>query len=132
MGAFGAGVFDNDDALDWLEELLASDGAGLIMGALDDALAAEYLEIPEASAALVAAEVLAARNLRASAALPEALRRWTERADIVLTAQMLARAQTAVARVARESELAEAWAETEAADQWQASLADLRERLDAD
>ncbi len=132
MGAFGAGVFDNDDALDWLEALLESDGVGLIMGALDDALAADYLEIPEASAALVAAEVLAARNLRASAALPEDLRGWTERADLVLTEQMLARAQTAVARVATDSELAEVWGESGAADQWQASLVDLRERLDAD
>ena len=126
MGAFGAGVFDNDDALDWLEELLESDGIGLIMGALDDALAADYLEVTEASAALVAAEVLAARNLRASAALPEELRGWTERE------QMLARAQTAVARVATDSELAELWAESDAADQWRASLVDLRERLDAD
>jgi hypothetical protein len=132
MGAFGAGVFDNDDALDWLEELLESNGAGLILGALDDALAADYLEIPEASAALVAAEVLAARNLRASAALPEDLRGWTERADIVLTGPMLARAQTAVTRVATDSELAELWGESGAAEQWQASLADLRERLDAD
>lgn len=132
MGAFGAGVFDNDDALDWLEELLESDGIGLIMRALDDALSADYLEIPEASAALVAAEVLAARNLRASAALPEELRGWTERADIVLTEQMLARAQTAVARVATDSELAEVWGESGAAEQWQASLVDLRERLDAD
>ena len=132
MGAFGAGVFDNDDALDWLEELLQSGGPGLIMGALDDALAADYLETPEASAALVAAEVLAARNLRPSAALPAELRGWTERADIVLTEQLLARAQTAVARVASDSELAELWAESDAAEEWQASLADLRERLDAD
>ncbi len=132
MGAFGAGVFDNDDALDWLEALLESDGVGLIMGALDDALAADYLEIPEASAALVAAEVLAARNLRASAALPEELRGWTERADLVLTEQILARAQAAVARVATDSELAEVWGESGAAEQWRASLVDLRERLDAD
>lgn len=132
MGAFGAGVFDNDDALDWLEELLASSDTGLILRALDDALASDYLEMPEASAALVAAEVLAARNLRASPSLPEDLRTWTERADLVLTEQMLARAQTAVSRVATESELAEVWAESGAAEEWQASLVDLRERLDAD
>lgn len=132
MGAFGAGVFDNDDALDWLEELLESGGTGLIMGALDDALATDYLEMPEASAALVAAEVLAARNLRPSAALPVELRGWTEGVDLVLTEQLLARAQAAVTRVATDSEMAQMWAATDAADQWRASLADLRERLDAD
>ena len=39
-------------------------------------------------------------------------------------------AQSEVFRVAADSELAEEWGESEDADQWRASLADLRARLD--
>lgn len=40
-------------------------------------------------------------------------------------------AQSAASRVETDSELAEEWGESEDADQWRASLADLRARLDA-
>jgi hypothetical protein len=54
MGAWGAGAFDNDDALDWLSELGDSPDFALGRAALD-VTALEYLEAPEGSAALAAA-----------------------------------------------------------------------------
>ena len=65
MGAWSHGPFDNDDAADWLSELLEQDSMTMIVDAFcavtrpansedDDG----YIEIPEASIAVAAAQVL--------------------------------------------------------------------------
>ena len=131
MGAWGLGNFENDDALDYLVELETEYGAELIVAALNDALVDGYLEMPEASAALVAAEALAAKNMKPRADLPVEIRDWVGRARFPLTEQLLKRARAAVARVASDSELAEESTCQPNADEWLAELADLMERLDA-
>jgi hypothetical protein len=70
MGAWGAGAFDNDDALDWLSELVDSPDFALGRAVLD-VTALEYLEAPEGSAALAAAEVVAAARGHPAALLPD-------------------------------------------------------------
>lgn len=61
MGAWGSGSFDNDDALDWVNDLEGSKGTAVIEFALQAVLdESDYLEAPECSAALCAAEVVAA------------------------------------------------------------------------
>jgi hypothetical protein len=60
MGAWGEGNFENDSVLDWLAEL---GDAAQVKAALDAVAGAPpdaYLEVDECSAALGAAEVLAA------------------------------------------------------------------------
>ena len=131
MGAFGAGTFDNDDALDFLEELVESDGSGTLIAALDEALAADYLEMPEASAALVAAEAVAAKNLRPVGDLPPDLAAWAQRSRFLLTEPLLSKAIEAVSRVGSDSELNDEWSVSDAPDEWHAVLSDLKERLDA-
>ena len=131
MGAFGVGTFDNDDALDFVDELVESGDASILAAALDEALRADYLEMPEASAALVASEVLAAKNLRPADDLPDELQTWVASAQLSLDEQILTRAQKAVARISTDSELSEEWGASELAEQWYAYLVDLRKRLDA-
>lgn len=131
MGAFGLGAFDNDDALDYVDELVGSKGSGMVISAIDEALAADYLEMPEASSALVACEILAAKNQRASAGLPADVLEWVDRSDFLLTESLLKRAQSAVSRIQTDSELADEWGESDVADEWVSFLSDLRERLDA-
>ena len=133
MGAWGAGPFENDDAADFaaeLEGLDADDGVQV----LTDALAAtdtEYVEAPDASIAVAAAQVVV--WMRSPDALPddayaaEALT-WITAAAPVPTADLLAAARRAVARVSGEdSELAELWADSDEADAWRAAL----DRIDA-
>ncbi|MEN7343836.1 MAG: DUF4259 domain-containing protein [Pseudomonadota bacterium] len=131
MGAWGFGSFENDDAMDFMDELSESDSISVVMSALDDALSADYLEMPEASAAIVAAEVLAAKNLRPALDLPEDLAAWAQRTHVRLSETILNKAQRVVSRIATDSELNDEWSESDASDQWQAVLSDLRERLDA-
>ncbi|MEM6483662.1 MAG: DUF4259 domain-containing protein [Pseudomonadota bacterium] len=131
MGAFGAGTSDNDDALDFLEVLVESDDSGTLIAALDEALAADYLEMPEASAALVAAEALAAKNLRPVGDLPPDLAAWVQRSRFLLTEPLLSKAIKAVSRVGSDSELNDEWSASDAPGEWHAALSDLKERLDA-
>ena len=59
MGAWGAGSFQNDSALDWYEDFRAA-GAVAISSAFDATRTDDYLEVDEGSAAIAAAEVVAA------------------------------------------------------------------------
>jgi hypothetical protein len=78
MGAWGTGSFENDDALDFLAELERK-GQAAIERALDKVTtlgAAEYLEAPEASAAIAASEVIVALRDRDISRIPEDAGRW--------------------------------------------------------
>jgi hypothetical protein len=126
MGAWGAGTFDNDDALDWLDDLL--DGAD---DAIRDALestGADPLEAPDASSALAAAEVVAAALGRPAADLPGEVSDWLEEHGTKQAAALAPLARQAVDRVRQNSELKDLWEETDPAE-WTAAVDDLLARL---
>lgn len=61
MGIWGSGPLENDDASDWLDELLEDQEFSLLYQAFDDVIgeeAEEYLEIPECCNAIAAAEIV--------------------------------------------------------------------------
>ena len=130
MCAWGAGAFDNDDALDWVADLEESEG----MSALEDALDAifhddsEYVEAPECSMAVAAAEVIAALARRPSTDLPDGVRAWV-RGKAIPDEKLRQRAREAITRILQSSELQELWAESPDAAAWTASLQNLQERL---
>jgi len=80
MGAWGAGNFENDDALDWLA-VLQAEGLQAAGGAIQDVLtlADDYLEATTCCAALAAAEVIAALRGRPASRLPDELVEWLGR-----------------------------------------------------
>ena len=59
MGAWGTGSFQNDSALDWYEDFRAS-GAIAVDAALSATVTEDYIEVDEGSAAIAAAEIVAA------------------------------------------------------------------------
>ena len=77
MGAWGSGPFDNDDAADWLAEL-EDRGIEAIAAAFDaiPSDVAQYVEIPECSAAVAAAEVLAIMRGNESGRIPSEVENW--------------------------------------------------------
>ncbi len=131
MGAWGINTFENDDASDWLGEFCDKPQEDLLF----DAFAAvndigdEYLEAPESSAALAAAEVVAALRGKSSASLPDEAQECLRNFKLKPTDELLAAAQKAVARVQTDSELKELWDESEDAAQWQTTVQDLAGRL---
>ena len=131
MGAWGSGVFENDDASDWVWELEDDND----MSVLHEALAAavdtpldELIEAPDASNALAAAEIVAAARGHHGAELPSEAREWIRRNAALVDARTVALATAAVERISIHSELNELWEEAEN-DEWLRVVSDLLERL---
>ncbi|WP_285242847.1 DUF4259 domain-containing protein [Pseudarthrobacter sp. fls2-241-R2A-127] len=129
MGAWGYLPFENDDALDWIEDLEAG-GAQVVRQALAKA-GDRYVEAPEGAVALAAAEVTAATQGNPLGDLPENVTDWVTAHGAEITAEDVEMALEAVERVAGDqSELAELWDDADEPE-WRDSLDDLAERLRA-
>jgi hypothetical protein len=133
MGAWGAGAFDNDDAADWESEFAdAYEAAGLtlIMDALAaaaEAAGSDYLEAPEGSRAVAAAEAVVWINGQAipESAYNQRLRDWIARTGPRPDAGLTDLARRAVERVAsKNSELAELWGES-GTPSWRSGIEEL-------
>ena len=132
MGAWGAGVFDNDDASDWVWELEDdADGQVLIeaLSEIVDTPVDEQPEAPECSNALAAAEVVAsARAATSTSHLPTEASVWIQANRALVTPALVALASGAVERISIDSELKDLW--DEAGDgTWAGIVADLQSRL---
>ena len=130
MGAWSHEPFGNDDAGDWVSELTESEDLGAIERALDAVTdsAEEYLEAPDCSAALAAAEVVAALLGKPTASLDQEAAAWVKGKPRP-PSELVAKAKRAVASVLKSSELQELWAESSEYAQWQAVTNDLLVRL---
>ena len=131
MGAWGAGTFDNDDAADWVYELL---GSADLMPARE-ALAAtmdsdDWLEIPEGARAVAAAAAVAASFDGDVRGLPEEVAEWLEYHPDAGTLADARLAIDALERVASvDSELREVWLEAANGPAWVEEIARLAYRL---
>jgi hypothetical protein len=127
VGAWGHLFDENDDAADWLGDFEDSPDWATV----DQALAitdADYIEAPDASNALAAAEVVAAGLGKASPRLEDAVSEWaTARSSDAATRRQQAIA--ALTAVRDNSELQELWQEAEEYADWQASVNETLSRL---
>jgi hypothetical protein len=135
MGAWGYRSFENDSALDWAGDAEESDDFSPVTDVLHrivSASADDYLEVDDASAAIAAAEVLAALLDRPTPGLPPNLKDWiaARRSDGYLaTPDLVDLAERAIDRVLSNSELSELWDESAEPQEWRRSVADLQTRL---
>ncbi len=130
MGAWGTGIFDDDEALDWLDELCTSDGTDLLAQAFATART-DYLDAPDGCRILCAAAALAVALGHDVANAPDLLKIWAAGLFDDDIRALLPDANAALARVlAEDSELRELWAEN-AADypQWEAGVRALQAAL---
>lgn len=135
MGAWGIGSFENDDAADFMIDLLDSGDLSLVREVLDNVLTStEYVEAPDAAMAIVAAEILAAALGRATLAAQqeEGLADWLARIRPTVDDDLRQQAGSALRRIlAEHSELRELWEDTEDVQDWQAAVTDLAQQLHA-
>ena len=126
--------FDNDDAADWAALF---DGVDLDGGrqVLLDALAVhdvDYLEAPEGSIAIAAAQVvawLASPSETDDSAYAESVMTWVATSGATADAALIDQARRALERVRAEgSEIAELWAEADD-DEWGRALDDVLAQL---
>lgn len=132
-GTLWPGVFDSDQSLDTSSNCAESGTICDVRNALELAASDGYLEAPDAEAALVAAEMVAASWGKSNANLPEDLAEWIERQSEEELRALTGIALAAVANVRRAegSELYALWAEGGASD-WLSQLDDLESRLQSD
>lgn len=116
VGAWGAGSFENDDAMDWVIDLEESDD--------------EYLWASERSKTVAAAEVVAALAGRPGPGSPERVESWVRGRDGV-ERETVALATRAVERVRNgpRSELLELREEAGQPEEWYEGVEDLLGRL---
>ena len=123
MGAWGAGPFENDDAADWAAEFDGVDGPtgiAIVRSALSSALDAEYVEAPEGSVAVAAAQVVAwliQPETVEGSAYNETVCAWLGTQAPLSDASLSDAARRALLRVQSPvSELNELWSEADDAD----------------
>jgi len=133
MGAWGKGIYDNDDACDFVGEVVDSLDLSRIDSAVNDVLNANsYLEAPLAAQGLVAADVIA--RLRGEwsdrNSYTGVIAQWAERAKVTASDELLLKARQVVQRVRTEpSELLELWSDDPDPETWHATLDTLLQRL---
>jgi hypothetical protein len=134
MAGWGTGSFENEDAQSFLGRLnsLGIDDLRQILARAADQ--ADYLEAPESSIAVAAAEVVAelvvvAEEGASSPAASRDLVNWISKIETGAPPDLVDLARRAVERVRTDSELKDLWLEAEGLNEWNAALRDLEARL---
>lgn len=133
MGTWGIGTFENDSAADFVWDVGDKPAIATIMVPIESLIEAvrsgDYLESGLCEEANAAVELLAALRYGDKSALsPSALEVIAKLRDKPSDAQM-DQARAIIDRIARDSELSEAFAESDSFETWQQSMAALRTRL---
>ena len=133
MGAWGPGPFDNDSALDFLADVLNGEGSWEsvtgILTAIAEADDDAYVDVDDASGALVAAELVAARHGKPLEYTPDEVLDWLKALGSPATLEHRLIAVAAVRRVLENSELQELW-EAGPDSEWTKAGEDIITRLD--
>jgi len=114
MGAWGHGSFENDSALDWMDNAFRPGGAAAVEAALRyvaESAEDAYIDVDEASAVVAAAEFVAAARDGDLSRLGTAQNDFAAHRQSLTSPHLLPLARKALARVLRKSELQELWSE---------------------
>ena len=133
MGAWGVGTFENDSAADFVWAVGDRPSIATIMVPIETLIEAvrtgDDLDSGLCEEVNAAAELLAALRYGDRSALsPSALEVIAKLREKPTDAQM-DQARAIVDRIARDSELSEAFAESDSFETWQAAMSALRTRL---
>lgn len=130
-GAWGYKSFENDDALDWVENFLKRGGQPAVERTVATvAKSTGYLEAPAACAAIAACEVLAAAQGRPSADLPPEVAALAKKLPSKVGDTVRKEARAALDKILAKSELRELWAEAkEDFEKWKKTIEDLKSRV---
>ena len=131
MGAWGPGVFENDDAADWVWELEDDEDGSVIEAALSavvDTPRGEVVESGDASNAIAAAEIVATAVDNATTTLPTEATEWIKRNAQLVSPEVRDLARRAVTRIGTASELKDLWEDT-GDSAWAEAVSALQKRL---
>jgi len=122
MGAWGAGIYENDDACDWGYELEESTGLFKVEEVIDDVLNNEYIDAVEGAYALVALDVLAclvSKQYAEESSRPEEIENWIAANDVSVSSEMNKKAAKVLQKInSDDSELFDLWSDADELDAW--------------
>jgi hypothetical protein len=131
-GAWGYKSFENDDALDWVENFLKPGGQSAVEKTITRvAKGRGYLQAPDGGYAIAACEVLAAAQGRASADLPKDVAALAKRLSSKPSDTVRKNARDALDRIlGKDSELSGLWKDAgENFEKWKKTIEDLKSRV---
>ena len=111
-GAWGAGSFENDSALDWVNEnITVSTSLNVMSSAFAVVQTTKYADVDDCSSAIAAAEIIVALNSNHFERLPENVAGWARRNKKHFNKTFVAGALNAVnvCTDTTRSELAQLW-----------------------
>lgn len=132
MGTWSAASFGNDDALDWLGDLVDEQDPDFVMNTLEIVADFPGFEPPEAwdcCCALAAAEMVAAARGAPPAEFPDGAKRWLAATELCVDEELLSIARKAISKVLSQSRLKDLWDESEYKGQWYQEMESLQQRL---
>ncbi|MCH4887410.1 DUF4259 domain-containing protein [Acidaminobacter sp. JC074] len=136
MGAWGYKSFENDDAVDFLDDLSETRNTKSIIKVFDKTThEPDYLEAPLCSEALAAAELVCLITEGEVEALPSSVIDWYKsglglfKRSVKFSPADIKKAAYAVEKIINESELKELWEESEDFGKWKKNNEDLVNRL---
>lgn len=131
MGAWGAGSFENDTALDWADELESAKDIEKVFTGLPPFDGATDLDADDASRVIAAAEAVAAMMGRVADDVPEDLLEKLQGKEP--SGELIEMARGCVSRVMSKSELLDLWAEDEeGSEEFGRAITGLVDRLNPD
>lgn len=141
MGAWDVGHFDNDSALDWVQDILEGNDLKQVKKLLSSIANPKgifgffkskenYLDADQACYGLVAGEVIATIIGKPSDELPDDLMEWIQSNDFSVTKPEIDMARKAIVRIKEDSELRELWVESDEFEEWKQKVEDLERRLE--
>lgn len=132
MQAWGTGVFENESANDWLEDLIDSGDLDAIPMAMQGVLefsGTDEIEAVDCAVALAAAEVVAIANNKPGRLLPPPALKFVEDHSIGVTKTTLGVARKTVETVREKSPLLSYWKGVGKLVEWLEELDSLSDRL---
>lgn len=136
MGAWGHLNFENDTALDFVEELAENEKNGIarLRSAIDIINTTEeaaFLDSDLCAEALAAIEFIAAAKGNMAEDFPEDAEEWFQanKTNLLSIRNIIAQSKQAIDRIKHNSELKELWEESEELEEWNKVLDDLNTRI---
>lgn len=130
MGAWGLGIFENDDALDWVANLRNANDTEVLKNIFHERIAnRNEPNLFRESALLAASEIIAHAKGRGDEDLPDEAQEFLKRVEIKEVTALTAEAARATESILKQSELKELWEESSAGDEWTQMVGELLMRL---
>ena len=132
MGAWGPDSFENDDAADWIADFCDAPDQALVvntLAAVANMDSNEYLEAPDCSVGIAAAEIVATLKRAPNTNLTDDINSCLSSLEFNAVPSLVTLALKAIERIRSNSELKELWDESETPEEWYVALNGLEERL---